>query len=123
MSDRRTRIYEFTCIYYRRHGFPPTIREIMAGCDVSSTSIISFHLRRLIRDGLLMLPEQCGLSRAWVPADFAEQLAKAAPPPEHMRSVPALVLIPDAMATAEYPYRTKSLAAGEWYLSGKRKRK
>ena len=35
-------------------GIPPTIREIQTHCNVSSTSLVNYHLHRLERDGRIL---------------------------------------------------------------------
>ncbi len=35
------------------HQFPPTVRDIQGGCEVSSTSVVDYNLRILQRDGYL----------------------------------------------------------------------
>ena len=47
-------IFAFFVDFCGRHsGLPPTIREIVKGTGVSSTSVVSHHLRKLVRKGQL----------------------------------------------------------------------
>ena len=47
-------IFSFFVNYCAQHtGLPPTIREIAKGTGVSSTSVVSHHLRKLVRKGRL----------------------------------------------------------------------
>jgi SOS-response transcriptional repressor LexA len=53
MSDRQARILDFLRDYYVERGMPPTIREIMDGCQVATTSTVSYNLKGLWRLGYL----------------------------------------------------------------------
>ncbi|MGE5594788.1 MAG: hypothetical protein ACM3S1_01985 [Hyphomicrobiales bacterium] len=33
--------------YVEEWGFPPTVREIQLGCQLTSTSVVAYHLDRL----------------------------------------------------------------------------
>ena len=39
--------------YTKRHGYPPTVREIRDDLDYSSTSVVVYRLNILARDGQL----------------------------------------------------------------------
>jgi repressor LexA len=53
ISPRRQQIVEFIRNFVEEHGYPPTVRDIQNGCDISSTSVVDFHLRTLEREGHL----------------------------------------------------------------------
>ncbi len=58
LSDRQSRILEFIKEFMRNHQFPPTVRDIQAGCEISSTSVVDYNLHILQRHGYLRrLPE------------------------------------------------------------------
>jgi len=44
-------ILKFIIDSWQENGFPPTIREICRGCNISSTSVVSYHLDILERRG------------------------------------------------------------------------
>ena len=46
-------IEQFIGEFIAKHGYSPTVREIQAGCGMSSTSVVHHHLRRLEREGVL----------------------------------------------------------------------
>ena len=46
--------YEFVRAYTAEHGFAPTVREVMTGCGLSSTSAAHRRLVRLVEDGRLV---------------------------------------------------------------------
>jgi repressor LexA len=50
---RRQRIIEYIAATIRRHGYPPSVREIAAAVGLASTSAVHHHLSALERDGLL----------------------------------------------------------------------
>jgi len=51
--DRTETIYHFIIEDTLEKGRPPTIREIGAACNVSSTSVVSYHLGKLERGGYI----------------------------------------------------------------------
>lgn len=58
LSDRQERILAFIKNFMSDHQFPPTIRDIQTGCEVSSTSVVDYNLQILQREGYLRrLPE------------------------------------------------------------------
>ncbi len=44
-------ILEYIVDYINNHGYPPVIREIQEGCDISSTSVVAYHLDKLVKSG------------------------------------------------------------------------
>ena len=51
--------------FKRQHnGIAPSSREIMAALDISSTSVIHYHLGKLADDGRITYPLGRGASRA-----------------------------------------------------------
>ena len=58
LSERQTRILEFIKKFMTEHQFPPTVRDIQGGCEISSTSVVDYNLHILQRHGYLKrLPE------------------------------------------------------------------
>lgn len=53
LSKRQHRILEFLGEYIEENGYPPSIREIGAAADISSTSVVSYNLRRLEERGYI----------------------------------------------------------------------
>lgn len=52
MSDTTDAVMDFIIAYKKAHdGNSPSIREIMVGCDISSTSTVSYHLNKLAKKG------------------------------------------------------------------------
>jgi repressor LexA len=51
LSKRQRRILEFLKEYVEENGYPPSIREIGAAAGISSTSVVSYNLRRLEERG------------------------------------------------------------------------
>lgn len=47
------KIYDYIISFADRHGYPPTIREIMAYANIKSTSTIFYHLTRLQQAGMI----------------------------------------------------------------------
>jgi len=62
MDKRKTKtkniILSYLVEYKRAHdGNSPSIRQITEGCNLSSTSVVAFHLRKLERDGKIRLTD------------------------------------------------------------------
>jgi len=53
LSPRQERILEFLREFMEEHSYPPTVRDIQRGCDVSSTSVVDYNLRQLQAKGYL----------------------------------------------------------------------
>ena len=58
LSPRQDTILQFIRDFMDEHQFPPTVRDIQAGCEISSTSVVDYNLHILQREGhLRRLPE------------------------------------------------------------------
>ena len=53
LSDKQQRMLNFINEFLDDKGYPPTIRDILRGCDISSTSVVDYNLRVLQREGYL----------------------------------------------------------------------
>jgi repressor LexA len=53
LSERQKRIVEFLKEYIEENGYPPSIREIGAAAGISSTSVVSYNLKRLEEKGYI----------------------------------------------------------------------
>ncbi len=53
LSERQRRMLEFIREFIRRHGYPPSIRDIGRAVGISSTSVVDYNLRVLEREGYL----------------------------------------------------------------------
>jgi len=52
------RVYDFIVDYKRSHdGNSPTFREIMQDCNITSTSMVLYYLKKLEKKGLVRRPE------------------------------------------------------------------
>ena len=47
LTQRQSRMLVFIKDFTARNSYPPTIREIARGCNISSISVIDYNLRRL----------------------------------------------------------------------------
>lgn len=52
-KDKQTEIYEFLKTYTENKGYPPSVREICLAVNLSSTSTVHGHLKRLEKRGLI----------------------------------------------------------------------
>lgn len=53
LPESQRRILEFITSYVEQNDVPPTIREIQKGAGISSTSMVSYHLKALERAQML----------------------------------------------------------------------
>jgi repressor LexA len=53
LSARQEKILEFIQNYVKKFGIPPSIRDIVAGCGISSTSVADYNLKHLERLGFI----------------------------------------------------------------------
>ncbi len=53
LSSRQEKILEYIRGYMGHHGIPPSIRDIVAGCGISSTSVADYNLKHLERLGFI----------------------------------------------------------------------
>jgi repressor LexA len=44
LSDKQRRIVEFIQGFWSENNFPPSVRDIVAGCALSSTSVAVYNL-------------------------------------------------------------------------------
>ena len=58
LSNRQQQMLEFIQGFMDDHQFPPTVRDIQRGCDISSTSVVDYNLHKLQKhEYLRRLPE------------------------------------------------------------------
>ncbi len=50
LSVRQQSILDFIHDFLEDHQYPPTVRDIQKGCDISSTSVVDYNLRILQRE-------------------------------------------------------------------------
>lgn len=53
LPDKQKRIIEYIQSFLEDKGYPPSIRDIQRACQLSSTSVVEYHLRALERAGIL----------------------------------------------------------------------
>jgi len=53
LSDRQKKILEVLASFQDQNGYPPTIREICAQADISSTSVVNYYLEQLEEMGYI----------------------------------------------------------------------
>lgn len=46
--ERTEKVHRFICQYVDEHDWPPTVREIGKGVGITSTSVVRYHLDRLV---------------------------------------------------------------------------
>ena len=53
LSPKQERIISFVTEFLHDKGYPPTIRDIAAGCGISSTSVVAYNLNKLEQAGYI----------------------------------------------------------------------
>ena len=53
LSAKQENIINFITDFLRDKGYPPSIRDIAAGCGISSTSVVAYNLNRLEQAGYI----------------------------------------------------------------------
>ena len=53
LSDKQRKIVEFIAGFVGQHPYPPSVRQIQDGSDISSTSVVAYHLKLLEKEGYI----------------------------------------------------------------------
>jgi repressor LexA len=53
LSAKQQSILQFMREFIEEHDYPPSIRDIQVGCDISSTSVVDYNLKALERLGYI----------------------------------------------------------------------
>src|SRR5207302_7734433 len=53
LSPKQRGILRFLEGFIAEHDYPPSIRDIQTGCDISSTSVVDYNLKRLEEKGYI----------------------------------------------------------------------
>ena len=84
LSSRQQRIIDFLRGFLADRGYPPSIRDIVSGCGISSTSVVAYNLEILRKEGYIR--RQRDVSRGI-------ELLNQPPDSEHRLQVPIIGLI------------------------------
>jgi len=76
LSKRQQKMLDYIWEYIREAGRPPTIREIGAAADISSTSVVNYNLTKLSEKGFVNRDAE--VSRGLRLTEKARQLYDAA---------------------------------------------
>ena len=82
VSERQKRMLGFISDFIEEHHYPPTVRDIQFGCEISSTSVVDYNLRILQREGHLR--READVSRG------IELIGDTATPSDNLVSIPIL---------------------------------
>jgi repressor LexA len=53
LSDKQRKIVEFIADFIGQHPYPPSVRQIQGGSEISSTSVVAYHLKLLEKEGYI----------------------------------------------------------------------
>ena len=100
LSPKQERIINFVTEFLQDKGYPPTIRDIAAGCGISSTSVVAYNLDKLEQAGYIrrhsdisrgiefLSPRKNGRKLVYVPIVGTIAAGEPIPVPEAGTSVP-----------------------------------
>jgi repressor LexA len=91
LSPKQQSIVSFIRRFWLDRGYPPSIRDIVVGCNLSSTSVVDYNLRILERKGYIRrhrevsrgieLPARSYLSKSKLQVPIIGQIAAGEPIP------------------------------------------
>jgi repressor LexA len=92
LSAKQQGILRFLETFISEHDYPPSIRDIQSGCDISSTSVVDYNLKRLEEKGFIrrdrevsraieLLGGSAGSRRRTVPVPLLGKIAAGIPIP------------------------------------------
>jgi repressor LexA len=70
LSKRQQKIVKFLNEYVEENGYPPSIREIGAAAGISSTSVVSYNLKRLEEKGYISRDREISRGLKLAGADY-----------------------------------------------------
>jgi repressor LexA len=53
LSAKQQHIIDYINRFIAANGYPPTVRDILSGCVISSTSVVAYHLNILEKEGYI----------------------------------------------------------------------
>ncbi len=115
LSARQQEILNYVEEFISEHGFPPAIRQIQEGLDISSTSVVAYNLRALQARGLI--DRQDKVSRGIKLTRSRTKALSLPAPSQTFFSVPLLGVItagaplPDPEDTSDAPTETVDVPA------------
>ncbi len=112
ISARQQCMVDYIGEFWRDHGYPPSIRDIVSGCSLSSTSVADYNLKILEKKGLIKrhrevsrgieAPRSMSAARRLVPVIGTIAAGKPIPVPDNdtwdVTSGAETVEVPDSMA-------------------------
>ncbi len=102
LSLKQQAILDFLRAFLDEHDYPPSIRDIQQGCDISSTSVVDYNLKRLEEKGLIRRDRE--VSRAIELLDAGGRRARTVRVPVLGKIAAGLPIPmpPDTLATEAY---------------------
>jgi repressor LexA len=96
LSERQQRIIDFIRRFRDENHYPPTVRDIVNGCRVSSTSVVDYNLRLLEKRNIIR--RHAGISRGIELLDEIESNAMPKVPLVGLIAAGAPIPVPSADA-------------------------
>ncbi len=114
LTKRQSQILEFTRNFISRKGYPPSMRDITSGCQISSTSVTDYNLNKLADKGYIHRDE--GVSRGIFLTDKND--AKSAPVTISVPILETFAAIGEARGAA-LPSSTPIPQISDWMAKGR----
>jgi repressor LexA len=101
LSPKQERIIHFVTEFLNDKGYPPTIRDIAAGCGISSTSVVAYNLKKLEQAGYIrrhgeisrgikfLYPQQKGKKLVYIPIVGVIAAGEPIPVPDTGNIIPS----------------------------------
>jgi len=101
LSPKQERIISFVTEFLHDKGYPPTIRDIAAGCGISSTSVVAYNLNKLEQAGYIsrhsdisrgikfLTPQQKGGELVYIPIVGVIAAGEPIPVPDTGNIIPS----------------------------------
>jgi repressor LexA len=79
LSAKQQSIFTFMRQFIDEHDYPPSIRDIQVGCDISSTSVVDYNLKALEQKGFIRRDRE--VSRGIEVLDAGRRRSRTVPVP------------------------------------------
>ena len=77
ISRKRLNILNYIRDFMTQHGYAPTVRDIVRGCQISTSSVVQYHLNVLEKEGFIKRDPQIFRSIRLMDKDPFEDMRRA----------------------------------------------
>ena len=101
LSERQQRMLDFIRDFIEQHSYPPTIREIGEGVNISSTSVVNYNLNKLEEAGLLERSKEVSRGLRLLDGDGQFAPVRAVPILGPIAAGQPITVFPESVESAE----------------------